>query len=123
MPYSQLDLRASAHVTLWHYSTHDDLVDFVIGSKETEMAHNPRDLSVLAYANGFTLWHYRTTDDLAEIVSGGYFNIAADRLRDGDMIMVNYDVDETPSAGIFLVTRRSDGVVEVRSMTRVGADE
>ena len=23
------------------------------------MAFNPRELSVLAYANGFTLWHYR----------------------------------------------------------------
>ncbi|MEJ0047609.1 MAG: hypothetical protein WDN04_16885 [Rhodospirillales bacterium] len=38
------------------------------------MAFAIRNLSVLAYANGFTLWHYKAgTDDQRSIGSPGYF--------------------------------------------------
>lgn len=40
------------------------------------MAFNSKNLSVLAYANGFTLWHYATIDAAAVVDSGGYFNAA-----------------------------------------------
>jgi hypothetical protein len=30
------------------------------------MAYRSKDLSALAYANGFTLWHYRTSDAAAD---------------------------------------------------------
>jgi hypothetical protein len=45
-------------------------------------------LSVLSAANGFTLWHYRTTDSRTETEAAGYFASAADRVRVGDIIMV-----------------------------------
>jgi len=48
-----------------------------------------RDLSVLAYANGFTLWQYQGhTDTLTAISAAGYFNAAADMLNPGDLILV-----------------------------------
>ena len=48
------------------------------------MAYLSKNLSVLAYANGFTLWHYATADLAAEVDTAGYFNAAADMLRAGD---------------------------------------
>jgi hypothetical protein len=45
-------------------------------------------LTVLSAANGFTLWHYRTTDSRSETEAAGYFAPAADRVRVGDIIMV-----------------------------------
>jgi len=49
-----------------------------------------RNLSVLAYANGFTLWHYKagkaTLDDTAK---NNFFADAADMLMVGDMVMVS----------------------------------
>ena len=45
-------------------------------------------LSVLSAANGFTLWHYRTTDTRAETEATGYFAPAAERVRVGDIILV-----------------------------------
>ncbi len=56
------------------------------------MAYDPKQLSVLAYANGFTLWHYSTCDLLHEVTDIGYFNKASDMLRTDDRIMVGaYD--------------------------------
>jgi hypothetical protein len=52
------------------------------------MAFNPRDLSVLAYANGFTLWLYKTRDRLLDLDENSYFDPAAELLAHGDMIMV-----------------------------------
>jgi len=54
------------------------------------MAFVIRDLSVLAYANGFTLWHYKAADEaLAGVASPGYFGDAGDMMAGGDMIMVS----------------------------------
>jgi hypothetical protein len=48
-----------------------------------------RNLSVLAYANGFTLWHYKAGKDRLEAVAAGnYFADAADMLSVGDLIMI-----------------------------------
>ena len=53
------------------------------------MAFAVRNLSVLAYANGFTLWHYKSgKDTLNAISSGNYLADAADMLTAGDLIMV-----------------------------------
>ncbi len=52
------------------------------------MAFAIRNLSVLAYANGFTLWHYKSGKDRLETVSSGnYLADAADMLTAGDLIM------------------------------------
>lgn len=54
------------------------------------MAYAPKDLSVLAYANGFTLWHYSTQHDLTQVDEPGYFNGGdADLVRLGDQITIN----------------------------------
>ena len=53
------------------------------------MAFSLRNLSVLAYANGFTLWHYKAgNDNFAAATGTGYFSDAADLLSEGDMVML-----------------------------------
>jgi hypothetical protein len=52
------------------------------------MAFSLRNLSVLAYANGFTLWHYKAgPEPLASTAQPGYFADAADLLAPGDMVL------------------------------------
>ena len=49
-----------------------------------------RNLSVLAYAQGFTLWHYRARGaQLAQTATTGFFNPASDMLASGDMMLVS----------------------------------
>ena len=49
-----------------------------------------RNLSVLAYAQGFTLWHYKApTAPLATLAQPGFFNHAGDMLATGDMVMMS----------------------------------
>ncbi len=49
-----------------------------------------RDLSVLAYANGFTLWHYKAPgESLPAVARPGYFDDAVDMLTGGDMMLVS----------------------------------
>ena len=53
------------------------------------MSFSLRNLSVLAYANGFTLWHYKAgNDNFASAMGTGYFSDAADLLCEGDMVML-----------------------------------
>ena len=87
------------------------------------MAFQSKDLSVLAYANGFTLWHFTTTDPATDVDTTGYFNAAADMLRVGDMILANTDTDGTPAAGILLVASNAARVVDVANLTPVGATD
>ena len=54
------------------------------------MAFMIRDLSVLAYANGFTLWHYKAgSDSLANVACDDYFAEASDMMATGDMILIS----------------------------------
>ncbi|WP_298214138.1 hypothetical protein [Acidocella sp.] len=54
------------------------------------MSFTLRNLSVLAYANGFTLWHYKAgNDNLTEAAHPGYFADAADLMAEGDMVMLS----------------------------------
>ena len=54
------------------------------------MAFAIRDLSVLAYANGFTLWHYKAGDTPSTVVaSDNFFQDANDMMAAGDMVMVS----------------------------------
>mgnify|MGYP007062841028 CR=1 FL=1 len=49
-----------------------------------------RNLSVLAYANGFTLWHYKAgKDPLTQVGGANFFADATDMLAVGDLIMVS----------------------------------
>ncbi|HEY2132874.1 MAG TPA: hypothetical protein VGH36_07860 [Acetobacteraceae bacterium] len=54
------------------------------------MAFAIRNLSVLAYANGFTLWHYKAgSDPLDQVQTQDFFADAADMLAEGDMMMIS----------------------------------
>ena len=75
------------------------------------MAFLARELSVLAYANGFTLWHYRTGAD--DLLSPGYFDSAQELLRQGDQIIANTAADERPGLLNLVVTRVDDSSVAV----------
>jgi hypothetical protein len=70
------------------------------------MAFAVRNLSVLAYANGFTLWHYKAgREDLAAITGSGFFSDAADLLSPGDIVMIS----AAGQAGIMSVGRTDSG--------------
>ena len=54
------------------------------------MSFAVRNLSVLAYANGFTLWHYKAgADTLALAGAADFFTQAADLLGSGDIVMIS----------------------------------
>lgn len=48
-----------------------------------------RNLSVLAYANGFTLWHYKAGGTLEVVTAPQFFSDASDMLTAGDLVMVS----------------------------------
>ncbi len=75
------------------------------------MAFLARELSVLAYANGFTLWHYRTAAD--DLLTPGYFDSAQELLREGDQIIANTAAQERPGLVNLVVTRVDDDSVAV----------
>ena len=53
------------------------------------MAFQNKNLSVIAYANGFTLWHYAANETFAEITASGYFNDVKTLMNNGDIVIVN----------------------------------
>jgi hypothetical protein len=79
-----------------------------------------RNLSVLAYANGFTLWHYITPDAATDVDTLNYFEPARDMLRAGDIMFANTNRDGGVSGGMFLVTQADVNGVDVRDMTAIG---
>lgn len=49
-----------------------------------------RNMSVVAYANGFTLWHYKSNEDsLEQIEWAGYFDKIVTLMGFGDIIIIN----------------------------------
>ncbi|PWC82821.1 hypothetical protein TSH100_22930 [Azospirillum sp. TSH100] len=86
------------------------------------MAYASKDLSVLAYANGFTLWHYTTRDVATDVDTAGYFNGAADLLRVGDMLLANCAVGSAaPATGMLVVAASANGTVDVANLTPFGS--
>jgi len=54
------------------------------------MAFQNKNLSVIAYANGFTLWHYAATSEtMAAITASGYFNDVKTLMNPGDIVIIN----------------------------------
>ncbi len=53
------------------------------------MAFQNKNLSVIAYANGFTLWHYAANETLATISASGYFNGVKTLMNTGDVLIIN----------------------------------
>lgn len=52
------------------------------------MAFDNRELSVIAYANGFTLWHYNTNEPIENVFADGYFNKVRELIATGDIIFI-----------------------------------
>lgn len=53
------------------------------------MAFQNKQLSVIAYANGFTLWHYSANETLATITANGYYNNVKTLMNRDDIIIIN----------------------------------
>lgn len=54
------------------------------------MAYSVRNLSVLAYAQGFTLWHYKAAGErIDEACAPDFFAPAGDMVAGGDMLLVS----------------------------------
>lgn len=65
------------------------------------MAFALRNLSVLAYANGFTLRHYKAANDnFATLGEPGYFGQAADLMAEGDMVLISGTLDGARVAAV-----------------------
>ncbi|MGC2855996.1 hypothetical protein ACM64Y_11020 [Novispirillum sp. DQ9] len=80
------------------------------------MAFQSKNLSVLAYANGFTLWHYATPDAAATVTAANYFDAAADMMRGGDVVVANVNTAATPAAVFYRVATSTNGVVSIAAM-------
>jgi hypothetical protein len=89
-----------------------------------------RELSILAYANGFTLWHYRTNDPRELVLSRkagdpdftGYFAPACDLLRRGDQIIVSLGGGPEHDIMTLVVTEAVPcGYVTVKPLAQGGA--
>lgn len=79
------------------------------------MAFTIRNLSVLAYANGFTLWHYKAgSDRLNEVEAAGFFLDAEDMLASGDIMMVS----AADGARLLCVAPTPTGAAMVQSLAR-----
>lgn len=53
------------------------------------MAFQNKNLSVIAYANGFTLWHYAAAETMTTISATGYFNNVKTLMNIGDIVIIN----------------------------------
>ena len=76
------------------------------------MAFQNKNLSVIAYANGFTLWHYKENATLATITASGYFSSLKNLMNSGDIILINGSNGST-----IKVVSISEGVVTVGALS------
>lgn len=53
------------------------------------MAFQNKNLSVIAYANGFTLWHYAADEKMNAISTAGYFDSVKTLMNIGDVVIIN----------------------------------
>lgn len=74
------------------------------------MSMNSKNLSVLAYANGFTLWHYKTEDEKTTVATDGYFNDVANIFNVGDLIIASQSINGTMATTIYVVSSVSGNV-------------
>jgi hypothetical protein len=78
------------------------------------MAFAIRNLSVLAYANGFTLWHYKSgSDRLQSVAARDFFADAADMLTQGDLMMIS----APDGARVVTVAPLEDGLIVTAALS------
>ena len=67
-----------------------------------------KNMSVIAFANGFTLWQYKSTSDsLEQIEWAGYFDRIMTLMAHGDIVIIN----ARDSTAIRAVTELSPSVI------------
>jgi len=76
------------------------------------MAFQNKNLSVIAYANGFTLWHYKANETLSALTTSGYFSAVKTLMSTGDIILINGSNGST-----IKVITVSEGVVSVGALS------
>lgn len=76
------------------------------------MAFQNRNMSVIAYANGFTLWHYKCDEPLSEIMKPDFFAPIWTLCAVGDIIIINAD-DSTCMRKICLVADKTVRLAEL----------
>ena len=76
------------------------------------MAFQNKNLSVIAYANGFTLWHYAENVALATITASGYFDSVKSLMNNGDIVIINAS-DKTSIKSIAV----SSGVITMTALS------
>ena len=81
------------------------------------MSMNSKNLSVLAYANGFTLWHYRTEDVKTSVIADGYFNPVQNIFNVGDAIIASVNIEGERETAMFVVSSIVNGVVKISSLS------
>lgn len=87
------------------------------------MAYLSKNLTVLAYANGFTMWHYVTDDAIEWVLTEGYFSPAHDMLRAGDQIVLQFrgiSNQHCAGGGVLLVGHAVGETVECVVLSMVG---
>ena len=52
-----------------------------------------RNLTVIAFANGFTLWQYNTRDNIKDVETDGYFDSIKAIAATGDIIIITAEED------------------------------
>lgn len=79
------------------------------------MAFKNKNMSVLAYANGWTLWHYETQDDtMADILKDDYFTPVYTLMNPGDFICIVAD----GQACIKYITEMSSDYVKLGALSK-----
>ena len=55
------------------------------------MSFKNKNLSVIAYVNGFTLWHYsaESNESFDDITKDGYFDVVKTLMEVGDMFIIS----------------------------------
>lgn len=59
------------------------------------------------------MWHFRSDDTATDVFAPGYFDMAADMLRVGDLIFANLEAKGHARHGLLVVAENSAGVVSV----------
>lgn len=80
-----------------------------------------RELSILAYANGFTLWHHTTPDVADAVMVGGYFNGASDVLRVGDLVLSNAGPVGAKRSAVLAITEKQGEAVTITAIAPYSA--
>lgn len=74
------------------------------------MTMDSKNLSVLAYSNGFTMWHYKTEAEKSEVEATGYFNKVANIFNVGDVLFMTVG-SETKQTSMYVVNSVENDVV------------